>query len=346
MNRKFIIIAVAGIIFLAIIGGALLWAVQRQKASEQPVPPGPALRELSIEAAVSPVGSQDGNGLWFFNAENRLFRINADGNGLTEFPLPQLVGQKITQVLWPPSGENLDFVAITRKDSLSSGKVYYNSFLKTYTNLPANIQSVDWLPDSKRVVYIWQSADKKTQQLITANADSAGFVSIKEVFYPDLVVEASSDGKTVLMYRSRIEGAINKIYAADLSTKEITTVIDQGKNLEALWISPTRFLFTQAAITAYPSVYLYDMTTRQAVSLAINTTLDKAVVSADGQTLYAAVPKKDNTGDTFVKVDLVTFKAEDYFVPEQRVRGQNLVLLGSNLFFMNTADGKLYGIER
>jgi|SRR3989344_1901798 len=346
MNRRFVIIAVVGIIILALVGGALFWAVQKQKAAQEPVATGPVLLALSTESAISPVASLDGNGIWFFNSDNRLFRINADGTGLTEFPLPTLSNQKITRVLWPPSGENLDFLAVTTKDPIITGKVYYNSLLKTYTNLPDNIQSIDWLPDSKRVVYVWQSADKQTQQLITANADSAGFVAISNVFYPDLVVEASSDGKTVLLYRSKIEGAVNKIYAADLSTKEITTVIDQGKNLEALWISPTRFLFTQEAITSYPSVYLYDMISRQAVSLAINTTLDKVVVSGDGKTLYAATPKKDNTGDTFVKVDLVTFKNEDYLLPEQNVRAKNLVLLGSSVFFVNTTDGKLYGVEK
>lgn len=345
MNRRFITIAVGGIIILALIGAALVWAVNRQKNSQQVTSVAPALRELSSDPALSPVGSLDGNALWFFNANNRLFRINADGSGLTEFPLPALNGQKITKAAWPPSGENLDFMAVTNKDALNFGKVYYNSVLKTYTNLPGNIKSFDWLPDSKRIIYIWQSAEGKGQQLVIANADGTGFAVIKDVFYPDLVVDAASDGKTVLMYRGEIEGSVNKIYAADLVTKEVTTVIGQGKNLEAMWISANRFLFSQEAVTAYPSVYIYDMVTRQAVSLGINTTLDKVVVSPDGKTLYAALPKKDNTGDTFAKIDLTTFKIEDYYLPEQNVRARNLVLLGSDIFFINSTDGKLYGIR-
>jgi hypothetical protein len=345
MNRRLLIIAVAGIGILAIIAGALVWAVKKQNANSVPPVTGPQIKLFTPEVAVSPISSVDGNALWYFSADNRLYRINADGSGLTEFPLPPLGNQRIVKTLWPLAGDNLDFISITSQETSVSGKVYYNSALKTYVSLSANIQSIDWMGDSKRVGYIWQSADKSSQQLVIANPDSSGFVNVSSVFYPDLVVKASADQKTVLLYRSQIEGPVNKIYSVNLDTKEITTIVEEGKNLEAAWISPTQFLFTQATAAAYPSVYLYNTATRNATPLAINTTLEKITVSKDGKSLYAAVPKIDNSGDSFIKIDLATFKNEEYFVPTENIRAKNLVVLGSTVFFINTADGKIYKIE-
>lgn len=345
MNRRLLIFAVAGIGILALVAGGLVWAVQRQNSSNQEQVSGPQIKPLTTEVAVSPISSVDGNAVWYFNSENRLFRINADGSGLTEFPLPPLGSQKIIKTFWPPAGDNLDFISITSKENAASGKVYYNSSLKTYVSLPSNIQNFDWLPDSKRIAYIWQSADQTSQQLVIANPDSSGFVNVSNVFYPDLAVKASADQKTILLYRANIQGPINKIYSVNLDTKEITTIVEEGKNLEASWISPTQFLFTQGTAATYPSVYLYNTTTRNATPLGISTILEKIAVSKDGKTLYSAVPKIDNTGDTFIKTDLTTFKNEEHFVPTENIRAKNLVILGSTVLFINTVDGKMYKIE-
>jgi hypothetical protein len=225
--------------------------------------------------------------------------------------------------------------------------------------LPANIQSLDWLPDSKRVVYIWKSGDNAHQQLVTAGADGTGFRAIKDVFWPDLVVKAGSDGKTVLLYRSNIQVDINKIYYANLDTGQIATAVDSGKNIAAAWLpaspssatgsgvpSGSRFVFAQTSITAYPKLYLYDFTNHQAVDLSLNTTLDKITFDNDGKFMYAAVPKKDNSGDSFVKVDLASFKQETYFEPDSSVHATGLFLAGSQLYFVNSQDQKLYTISK
>ena len=201
------------------------------------------------------------------------------------------------------------------------------------------------MPDGKRIVYIWQSGDNQTQQLAVADSDGSGFKTIKDVFWPDLAVKASPDGKTVLMWRSNVQEN-NKIYSANLETGEIGTVIDQGKNLGAAWISPTRFIFTQSTITAYPKLYLFDLTTKKAVDLGINTTLDKVVTDKDGKVLYAAVPTKDNSGDTLVKMDLSSYKLETYFEPTEKVSAKNLFLVGQGLHFINSSDSKLYTVNK
>ncbi len=344
MNKKLIIIIIAAILILSLIGVLLFVAVKKQNQAKLPVVAMPQAKKVLDEAVIAPVASFDNNAIWYFNSVGRLFRVNIDGSGLTEFPLPALADGKLRRALWPKTGS--DFIAITGLGA-NEVKTYYNSTQKIYITLPSNIQSLDWLPDSLRVVYIWKSSDNVHQQLVMANADGTGFKTIKDVFWPDLKVVASPDGKTVLLWRSSVQGDINKIYAANLQTGQIDTVVAQGKNTAADWLPVgNRFIFAQSSITAYPRLYLYDFTNQQAVDLNLNTTLDKVTFDKNGLALYAAVPKKDNSGDTFIKVDLKNFKQEIYFEPSQNIHASGLVMVGNTLYFSNTQDQKFYTIVK
>lgn len=319
-------------------------AVQKQK--KQPVATVPQIRKVLDELVISPVLSFDSNAIWYFNRAGQLFRVNIDGSGLSEFPLPALANGNLSRALWPKTGS--DFVVIAGS-GLNETKNYYNSAQKIYTNLAPNIQSIDWLPDSRRVVYIWKSSDNVHQQLVVADADGTGFRVVKDVFWPDLKVSASPDGKTALLYRSSLQEDTNKLYSANLNTGEIVTVLEQGKTIGAAWVDNNRFVFAQSSFTAYPKLYLYDFISRQAIDLNLNTTLDKITFDKDGKYLYAAVPKKDNTGDTFIKEDLTSFKQEIYFSAEggePSIRANTLLAAGNNLYFINTSDQKFYTISK
>lgn len=342
MNKRLIIIVSVIVLILALIGIVLFFVVKQQQPQAEQTEPG--IKKVLDETVISPVTSFDGNAIWYFNSEGRLFRVNRDGSGLSEFSLPALPSGFLKKVLWPKTGS--DFMAIIGSGS-DEIKSYYNSTQKINVSLPLNIQSIDWLPDSKRVAYIWKSADGVHQQLVTANADGTGFRTIKDVFWPDLAVKADSSGKTVLLYRLSLQGDVNKIYSANLETGEISTVVDSGKNISAAWLpAGNRFVFAQTSLTAYPELYLYDFTNRQAVELSLNTTLDKITFDIDGKYMYAAVPSKDNTGDIFVKMDLTSFKQEIYFEPDQNIRATGLFLAGSQLYFVSSQDQKLYTIEK
>lgn len=341
MNKKLIIIIAAIILILLFIAVGLVMAVRRQ--NEQPAPAEATSEIIKVvdEAVVSPIPSFDNTAIWYFTADGRLFRKGMDG-ALLEASMP-VVGATAKQALWAPIGS--DFILVTAADN-SELKKYYSDQQKIYANLPVNMQSVDWLPDGKRIVYIWKSGDNVRQTLVTAAADGSGFKTIKEVFWPDLIVKASPDGKNVLLYRAKPEGDVNRLYLANLETGNISTLISQGKTVGAVWINAQRFVYAQSGITAYPKVYVYDFTTQTSVDLDLNTTLDKIAVDKEGKFLYAAVPKKDNTGDTFIKLDLTTYKQENYSEPEGSVRGKNLMVVGNSLYFINSADGKLYQIKK
>lgn len=344
MNRRLIILIIGALLVIALVAMALMWAAGRQNGSQEETPTGPQIIKLSEEVAISPIPSFDNNAIWYFTEDGRLFRMNTDGTGITEYPIPAL-GTSVTlrRALWPKSGSDFIAVSLSQQEEIKS---YYNSTAKLYTRLPANVQSLDWMPDSRRVAYIWRSSNGLSQQLVIANSDGSGFVPVKDVFWPDLQIKVAPDGLSALLYRSQIQGGINKIYGINLVNGEMYTVVDQGENLAATWISPTRFLFSQSSVTDYPRVYMHDVTTKKSTDLGINTSLDKVAADYEGIKVYAATPKKDSSGDKFVSIDLSNFALTDYFNPEGVVSARNLMLINTELYFVNTSDNKLYRIAK
>ena len=342
MNRRLIIIAVVGAVILAMIGGLLAWAVSKQNQTQTPVVTIPKLKKILDEAVISPVGSLDNNGIWYFTPAGHLFRASTDGTGPSEYPLPALRGN-LVRVLWPKSGS--DFLAISNANQTQS-KSFYDSVRKIYINFPSNVAYLDWLPDSQRVLYIWVADDQAHQSLVMANADGTGFTKVTDVFWSDLIVKAAPDGKQALLYRANVLGDTNKIYLVDLTSGVITTVIESGRNTAATWLpSGNKFVYEQSTGSAYPKLALYDLTAKSSQDLNLNTNLNKIVIDASAKWLYGALPKKDGSGDSFVKLDLTTLKQESYIEPADPVRGTNLMLVGNTLYFINSRDGKLYAIE-
>lgn len=346
MNKKIIII-LAIVILLSLTAGTILLVGKKSSVKTSAPANSGEIKKLLDEPVVSPVGSFDGSAIWYFASNSRLFRINTDGSGLTEFPLPSVptVGN-LSRVLWPQTGS--DFIAFV-STSLGEVKNYYDSAQNKYIQLPENVQSVDWMPDSKRIIYVWKAGDAQ-QQLKIAASDSSGFSTVADVFWPDYVVKASPDGDSALLYRSNPEGSVNKIYKVNLKTKQFETVIETGKNSAAAWLpGGEKFLFVESS-TATPHLFMYNFSNRQITDLNLAVGVDKVALDSEGKILYAAVAKKDNPPaggkDEFIKLDLMSLKQEFYYQPQENLRAKSLLEIKGRLYFVNLQDNKLYYIAK
>jgi hypothetical protein len=294
------------------------------------------IRKILDEEVNSVIPAYDNQSIWYFNSEGRLFKSKIDGSSLSEFPIPSIPGRSLIRALWPKIGP--DFITISRDDQVI--KSFYDSKDKIFINLAPNIEYIEWLPDGRRIVYIWKSSDSKSQQLVMANADGTGFNTIADVFWPDLALEAGNDGKTILMYRLNSKDEVNKIYSLNLDNKAITTVIEHGKNTSVKWLNASKkFLYEQNG-----KIFLYDFANKLSIDLKLETNLNKVVVDSEDKYLYAAVSKGGS--DIFVRLNLSSNKSENYFEPNESVRVKEIMLIGNTVYYIDNTDTKFYSISK
>jgi Tol biopolymer transport system component len=348
MNRKIIIIISICLIVVLVVAAIFVWKGSSKDGNDQDSlteqKAEPKIVKVVDEAVVSPIPSFQNNSLWYFKPDGRLLKINLNGSGTTEYPLPALNNSYIKEVLWSPVGSDFILISVNGSDEQ---KIYYNSDTKKYTPLSGQIKNVAWLPDGKRIAYIWQSNDNAHQQIAVANADGTGYRIIKDVFWSDLKIYPLSDGKTALLVRGKADEAVNKIYSVNLERGEFGTLIEQGKNV-ALQAVPKRnaIVYAKMKESGTFQLYFYDFATKTEIDTGIGTSTENIIIDPQGKYLIASAPKSDYSGDEFVKYNLDTLKSEIYFTPNESIRGRNLTLVGQSLYFVNSKDSKLYRIEK
>lgn len=343
MNKKTIVTLVLIILLSFGAGTLLLVAKQKSQTVVKQEPVKAEIKKLVDEVSVSPIRSFDGSAIWYFNPTGRLFRVNLDGSGLTEYPLPALPQGRLSEAMWPE--QRSDFI-VSVLTNFGEVKYYYDNAQKKYVELPEAVQNLDWMPDGKRILYVWKSGDN-AQQLKLAGADSSGFSTITDLFWPDYAVKVSPDGQEALVYRSRPIGDINKIFIVDIKTGRFEPIVEDGRNSGAIWVpGGEKFVFSQLSPTGTFRLLMYNFSNHRVVDLNLATTINKISIDQEGKTLYAAVSKPDNLGEEFVKLDLVTLKQESYYQPQQDIRIKNLLEIKGKLYFVNLIDSKLYYITK
>jgi hypothetical protein len=292
--------------------------------------------KISDDLVISPYVIADNSAIWYFNAKGQLFRRTTDGTNVVEYSgFPSLVSGFLKAV-WSPSGKDMFLIS---NSAAGEQKNFFSSSTRKYQLLPPNVKSFDWMPDNQRIVYIWQADGGKSQQLMLGNTDLAGSRVIKNVFWPDLQAKVSPDGKNVLLVRTSVQ-SVNKIYEANLTTGEFSTIIDEGKNTEVEWTNDRQFLYTQI-IDGKSNLKLYDFATATSSDLGVVTNLDKVATDATGEYAYADIKDQDNL-DTIWKINISSLEKQKVYQFDDKIQPRDLIIKGQLVFFINSLDSKLY----
>ncbi len=375
MNKR--AIAILGAIFILIVGtlGFLLYQRSRNNEPAEPTPPtnqqpaepvtpdptpvdvdpnptGAAKAiKLTDDEVVAPILFFQGTGITYLNSQGQLFQTqlqSSDGNVLLSDKREITIALKsgIGKILWPRTGNN--FIA---EFGTGTGRTwsYYDGTKNTYTDLPAQISSLDWLPSSDKIMLIYlDSAGKAT--LNTANPDGTGYQTIIDMFEADDEISVSPDGKGILFWRTQNSQSVNPISFLSPDGKIYKLVVSSGYNLGVKWSPDSqRFVFGRRdPQTQNYQLWVADLLSGEVRSLGVNTIPDKVVWTKTGQYVYAAVPTTGSAGngltqDTIMKINTITGELQE-FQPGTSVDAQNLFLdlNEGNLFFKNNQDRALY----
>ncbi len=308
--------------------------------------------ELISDQVVSPVLFFNGKGITYFDNQGNLYQASFQDNST---PLQIASKQSldiearagIAKVLWPAKGDN--FIA---QFTTASGTdwSFYNSSAQSYTDLPPQVEALDWLPSGDQIYYIWLQNGKATLNI--SNPDTTNWKYIADMWETDDQISVSPDGKNILYYEQNSSGTANPINLTTPDGKVWKTLVRAGFNKGVLWSPDSqKFLFGKldSASNQY-QLWYYNLLTGETINLQATTTPDKAVWSNDSQTIYYAEPVSGVAGgnsltsDKFYKLNIQTGDKQTYDPGSQVFDGRNLFLSSdeTKLFFKNAQDGGLY----
>ncbi|MDP2933665.1 MAG: hypothetical protein Q8N81_06075, partial [bacterium] len=275
-------------VYFFFFGGSKLLTQTNNKTpsqGQQPPPPVaglPGLTKISDRSALVPIMALDQKAVWYFDRVGGLYHNQLNGSQEEQYGLPEI--SPIESVLWPDNGN--DF--ILRLSSSGENRVfrYFDSYAKTFVDLPRNVEDLAWMPDGKKILYIWVRDDGR-RELKLARPDTSDYSKIADLD-ADYALTVSPSGQLALLRERSASGSVAKVFKVDLVTGAVSTLLDRGLNLEVKFLpDPQKLLFTRAnASTNLPEVWLYDFTAGTFENLGIATSLDKVARSSSGTLFY------------------------------------------------------------
>lgn len=309
--------------------------------------------QLTGDQVISPVLFFQGNGISYLNRQGQLYLNDIDNTGgklslINKKEVTIALKPGISKILWPQRGNN--FIAEFNNGAKRSWS-FYDAGKNQYTDLPPQITSINWMPSSDKIIYIWLGSDGKST-LNIANPDNTNYQTIADIYENDDEISISPDGRTILFYRRDNNDITNTINLTTPDGQIFRSLIKQGYNYGVLWSPNSRkFLFGRRdPSTQDYELFVSDVITNETQSLGVKTSPDKAVWDPDSQTVFVAVPVKGAgsganrlTEDTLFKINTVTLEKKE-FNPNSAIDASDLFLnsLGDKLFFKNEQDGGLY----
>ena len=294
--------------------------------------------KLNDDQAISPINSFSGDAIWYGLSDGKLMWYDLNKKSASEYPLPQVLGESFTKIMWPRTGN--DFISLGNYEGVPTYN-YFQYATRRYATLNKNILSLDWMSDSRRIVVIWKSGSGKTQ-LVTSNSDGSGYKVLTDLPWVDLVPKASPVNDTALLVRSAPDGEVNRIYLFDLVTGSYSPIVERGKNLAAVWAPKgDRFAFTRL-VGNDSKLFIHDMVSGDDTDLGIITSIDKVAFGADGQSMYIAAPRQDSPGEELIRVNLLSNEKTLLRNLDPNIRARNLLAIGQEIYFINSVDGKIY----
>ncbi|HYE22454.1 MAG TPA: hypothetical protein VD998_02585 [Verrucomicrobiae bacterium] len=337
--RKFLLLSI--ILFLVGIALASYYGLQEPSNKEALTKNPTTVQKITTDPAISPVSSLDGRAIWYADKQGKIFRTDLSGSNVTEYPMPFFLDKPLREIRW---SQDADFIAVGTLDNQNS-YTYYDSKTKLYTPLAKNVIEMDWLPDGQRIVLVWQSNDKKNQQLVVSNADGSGYRVVANLPAPEFIVKASPTGKEALLLSSKSNAENGSILFYNLEDGTQKTLIE-GKNIDIKWIGENQFLYTKAGDSAWPEVYIYNLKTSKSDSLGINTNLDRISPLNTTQLIAATtVTTNGNEGDKFVRVNLNDLSISEFFVPNPPKRAFELFSVNGYSFFIESTTGHIFSLK-
>jgi Tol biopolymer transport system component len=314
--------------------------------NDSDTPSNSKIRKLSDGAVIAPALGFDDKAVWFFTADGHLYKVNLETGLKQEFLLPSTVS--ITDAIWPVTGN--DFI-IVNGNGTARTFYYYNSDLKDTANqkfitFPANVKSMDFLSDGKRIAYIW--AGDKDAKLEIGDHDLKNYEVITTVPSSNLAIKVSPKGDRAILFDASNVSSGN-FYLVSFASKKLIPIKTSMENTVKWSGNGVNFVFNkdEGAVKSN-KLWIGSSDKNEDHDTGLTSSVSKAAFDNSGNNLFVAV--RDGDSDSFWKINTATLVKTKVFdaadAGNLTINANNLFVSsdGATLYFKNS-DGYLYGID-
>ena len=320
------------------------------------------LTAISREAVMGPSIDEKSATILYYSAKNgTVWRMGLDGEGKQQVLATEINGLK--SVHWSPDNSK-DLTAIEENGQLVFFEYDYNT--QKSTKLKNGLDTAVWDNLGTKIFYKYYDSDTQKRSIDIANPDGSGWKKLVDTEIRNISIAPIPLTSTVSFWNSPDANEETQLSTVGSSGGGLQTIFKGKYGADYLW-SPdgTKALVSSLLDKNSKMTTLGIVTLKGEYSdLGIPTVVSKCVWSADGKTIYYALPgdipdsafmpndyqdKKFFTDDTFWKIDIAANKKER-IIEASEISGKhdstNLFLspIGDALYFVNRVDGKLYKI--
>ncbi|MBI4709334.1 MAG: hypothetical protein HY764_03985 [Candidatus Portnoybacteria bacterium] len=316
---------------------------------------------ISKAAVLAPTISEDGQTIKYYSkADGHVLKSNFDGSGeevISSANLPDLEG-----VVWSPDKKKV--ISIFEKNGQTTKSVF-NYQARANNALNENVRSINFSPDSQKIVYQYQNASNDQNNISVADANGQNWKNIFTTRLTNLIVEWPGPDK--ISIGNSPSGLVpGSLFTIDPESGNLTKILSDIYGLSVKWSKKKKKIIYQTTNEKGKDLKLFvtQIGSGQATLLPLKTIAEKCVWGADSQKIFCAVPQGLSEGvampddylngkiiirDDIYMIDVASQKTTKIAQSneEQSFDAKELILSPEEdyLFFINGKNGLLCNIK-
>ncbi len=310
---------------------------QDTNSPEARLPMGQSLRLLSQRSVLSPVISEQKDGVIYYEKDSgKVFEDTLSDlreKSVSDVPLTNLI-----KTIWAPSRKEV--ISLFYYSNGNHYK-YFNYKTRASVDLGTGIQSLAFSPDGSQIAYFGNKDGSRG--IFISKSDGSSFKNILTSRLENAEVYWPSDN-LIYFKTDTVDGS--ELYSLS-TTGELNKVLDARDGLDIKWSKDgSRLLFSQKTEPG-DGLFYKNIPSGDETPLNVATSASKCDWSIEGESMVCGVPRSSGSGDEIYEIGLDGTK-KLISSPTSTLNTAELFLSGLDdyVVILNSLDSKLYALKK
>jgi len=295
-------------------------------------------------------------GVFYLANDGKIFQVKGDGQDEV------ITAEPILNIQSPKSASDGSRVIIQSGDTNSSEFLIFNTALRTFELMPANISAADFSPDGKQIAYLQTASTSALTNLVIKDLIGAKPKTTKILSFNQKGFDLNwTSTNQIILIPKPSAFYSGSIWSVDVKNKTLTLLVGETNGLMVQYSASgkTGLQFSSQTFGTIYKLNLIDNKGAIKANLDFATLPSKCLISEPQ--IYCAIPKNipDRTilpddyfkkavyfSDRFYQINMTDNLSLEIFEPvDFAIDAANLKLIDGKLLFINRYDNKLYSVE-